>query len=147
MNISRIALAAVGAFVAYFIVGGATFALVPSLKTEFLKYPAVYRDHDGQMSHMPTGMAAIFLSIAVLAVLYAMQCQAVLSMAEGARRRDLRCPHRPFRDRLLCAAQLRKPEYWVEADPAASSRLFHGVADRRHSDWTDLSSADALADC
>ena len=85
MNISRIALAAVGAFVAYFIVGGATFALVPSLKTEFLKYPAVYRDHDGQMSHMPTGMAAIFLSIAVLAVLYAMQCQAVLSMAEGAR--------------------------------------------------------------
>jgi hypothetical protein len=85
MNVSRVVLAAFGAFVAYFVVGGATFVLVPSLKTEFLKYPAVYRDHDGQMSHMPAGMAAIFLSIAVLAVLYAMQYQAALSIGEGAR--------------------------------------------------------------
>jgi uncharacterized membrane protein len=85
MNVSRVVLAAFGAFVAYFVVGGATFVLFPSLKTEFLKYPAVYRDHDGQMSHMPAGMAAIFLSIAVLAVLYAMQYQAALSIGEGAR--------------------------------------------------------------
>jgi len=69
MNFLRIVLAALGGFVAYFVVGGLAFVLIPSLKTEFLKYTAVYRDHNGQMSHMPAGMAGIFLSILVLAVL------------------------------------------------------------------------------
>lgn len=63
MNLSRIALAGLGGFVAYFIVGGLSFALLPSLKTEFLKYPAVYRSQQGQMSHMPVGMAAMLVSI------------------------------------------------------------------------------------
>jgi len=43
MNFTRIALAALGAFVAYFVLGGLSFAVLPWLKNEFLKYPAVYR--------------------------------------------------------------------------------------------------------
>jgi hypothetical protein len=72
MNPLRIALAALGAFVAYFVAGGLMFVAMPWLKTEFAKYPAVYRDHDGQIKHMPAAMAAMFVAIAVLAVLYAM---------------------------------------------------------------------------
>lgn len=72
MNIGRILLAAFGAFVAYFLLGGAIFGALPFLRTEFQKYPAIYRSQQGQMSHMPTGMAAMFLSMVVLAVLYAM---------------------------------------------------------------------------
>jgi hypothetical protein len=45
---------------------------VPSLIGEFLKYSAVYRSRQGQMSHMPVGMAASLLAMLVLAVLYAM---------------------------------------------------------------------------
>jgi hypothetical protein len=85
MNVLRIFLASLGAFVAYMALGGLIFALIPSLKTEFLKFPAVYRDHDGQMSHMPVGMAAIFLSIVVLAVLFAMLYQGGSGLVEGAR--------------------------------------------------------------
>ena len=85
MNLSRIALAALGGFVAYFVLGGLTFGLLPSLKSEFLKYPAVYRSQQGQMSHMPVGMAAMFLSMVVLAVIYAMLYQGFSGLAEGAR--------------------------------------------------------------
>ena len=42
MNYSRLALAALGAFVAYFAVGGFA-AAVPALRSEFRKYPGVYR--------------------------------------------------------------------------------------------------------
>jgi hypothetical protein len=85
MNFARIALAALGGFVAYFVVGGLTFVLLPSLKTEFLKYPAVYRDHQGQMNHMPAGMIGIFLSILAAAGIYAMLYQGGSGVVEGAR--------------------------------------------------------------
>lgn len=85
MNLSRIALAALGGFVAYFVVGGLTFTLLPSLKSEFLKYPAVYRSQQGIMSAMPAGMAAMFVSILALAVIYAMLYQGGSGLAEGAR--------------------------------------------------------------
>jgi hypothetical protein len=84
MHIGRIVLAALGGFVAYFILGGAMFVALPVLKVEFQKYPAIYRDHDGQMSHMPTGMAAMFLSMVVLAVLYAMAYKGGYGVKEGA---------------------------------------------------------------
>src|ERR1700733_9487580 len=71
MNYTRLALASVAAFAAYMALGGLIFGAIPSLKNEFLKYPNVYRPQQGQMSHMPTGMAAMLLSMAVLAVLYA----------------------------------------------------------------------------
>jgi len=85
MNPLRILLAALGGFVAYMALGFAVFGLFPSLKTEFLKYPAVYRDHDGQMSHMPVAMVEILISMFVLAVLYALAYQGGSGLFEGAR--------------------------------------------------------------
>jgi hypothetical protein len=85
MNFVRIALATLGAFVAYMVLGGLMFALVPSLKVEFLKYPAVYRSQEGQMSHMPIGMAAMFVGMLALAAIYAIAYQGGSGLAEGAR--------------------------------------------------------------
>ena len=85
MNLLRIVLAALGAFVAYMALGFAVFGLFPSLKTEFLKYPAVYREEKGQMSQMPVAMAEILISMFVLAVLYALAYQGGSGLVEGAR--------------------------------------------------------------
>jgi hypothetical protein len=85
MNLWRIALAAVGAFVAYFALGGLLFGLLPAMRNEFQKYPAVYRPQEGQMSHMPAGMAAMFVAILALAVIYAMLYQGGSGAAVGAR--------------------------------------------------------------
>ena len=85
MSYARIVLAAVGGFAAYFIVGGLSFTLLPSLKNEFLKYPAVYRSQEGQMSHMPAGMAAMFVAILALAVIYATLYRDGFGIADGAR--------------------------------------------------------------
>jgi len=85
MNYGRIALAAVGAFVAYFVIGGLTFGLLPWLKNEFLKYPAVYRSREGIKSTMPGGMAAMFVAMLVLTVLYSMLYRSGGGLAEGGR--------------------------------------------------------------
>jgi hypothetical protein len=71
VNLGRIALASLGATVAYFAFGFALFAALPAMKTEFKKYPNVYRSEDSMMKHMPLGMVAILISIVVVAVLYA----------------------------------------------------------------------------
>jgi hypothetical protein len=71
MNYTRIALASLGALVAYFIYGFAMFAAWPSMKTEFLKYPNVYRPKDEMMKVMPYGTLAILIAIVVVALLYA----------------------------------------------------------------------------
>jgi membrane associated rhomboid family serine protease len=84
MNYVRLGVATVGAFVAYMGVGGLMFVLMPFLKQEFLKYPAVYRSHEGQMEHLPIGMAAILLSILVLTVLYARLYRRGSGLLEGA---------------------------------------------------------------
>jgi hypothetical protein len=85
MNLSRVALAAMGALVAYFVLGGLSFVLLPSLKDEFLNYPAVYRSPQAIKSVMPVGMAAMFVAMVVLAVLYAMLYRGGSGVAEGAR--------------------------------------------------------------
>jgi hypothetical protein len=85
MNFLRVVLAALGGFVAYFVIGGLTFALLPSLKSEFLKYPAVYRSQDGQIGHMPAGMAAMLVAILALAVIYALLYQGGSGVVAGAR--------------------------------------------------------------
>src|SRR5579871_2225801 len=64
--------------------GGLMFVAMPFLKTEFARYPGVYRDHDGQMSHFPVGMAAILLSMVVLALLYARMVRAGGGWVDGA---------------------------------------------------------------
>lgn len=85
MNFTRIFLAALGAFVAYFILGGVMFGLLPTLKNEFMKYPAVYRSQEGIKSTMPFGMFAMFIAMLVLAILYAMLYHGGSGVAEGAR--------------------------------------------------------------
>ncbi|MGA6979960.1 MAG: hypothetical protein WCC95_12340 [Candidatus Sulfotelmatobacter sp.] len=85
MSLSRIALASLGAFVTYFILGGLAFGLFPSLRNEFLKYPAVYRNQDSMKSHMPAGMLAMFVSIVALSVIYAMLYQGNSTFGEGLR--------------------------------------------------------------
>jgi len=85
MNTMGVVLAALGAFVAYFVVGGVMFVSMPGLKKEFMKYPAVYREHEGQMKHMPAAMAATLVAIVVLAVLYAMIYHGGSGVVEGAR--------------------------------------------------------------
>jgi hypothetical protein len=71
VNVARIALASLGAMVAYFAYGFIMFAAWPSMKTEFMKYPNVYRPKDEMMKVMPYGMVAILNAIVVVAVLYA----------------------------------------------------------------------------
>ena len=71
MNYVRIALASLGALVAYFAYGFALFAAWPSMQTEFLKYPNVYRPKDEMMKVMPYGMIAILIAIVVVAIVYA----------------------------------------------------------------------------
>lgn len=85
MNLAPIALAGLGGFVAYFVVGFATFGLLPSLRNEFLKYQTIYRSQEAMKGVMPAGMAFMFLAIVALAVIYAMLCQGVSDVAEGVR--------------------------------------------------------------
>jgi len=84
MNLSRILLAAVGGFVAYFVIGGVAFGVMPWLRNEFLKYPAVYRTQEGIKSVMPAGMAFMFVAMVVLAVIYSMMYRGGSGMVEGA---------------------------------------------------------------
>jgi hypothetical protein len=85
MNYSRIALAALGATVAYFVLGGILFGALPSLQKEFMKYPAVYRTRDDMRRVMPVGMISILGAILVVVVLYAMAYPAGGSVLDGAR--------------------------------------------------------------
>ena len=84
MSYGRIALSAVGAFIAYFVVGGLSFGLLPSLRSEFLKYPAVYRSQEGIKSVMPAGMAAMLVAIFALSVIYAKFYSGGSGLTEGA---------------------------------------------------------------
>lgn len=70
MNLPRIALAALAALVAYFIVGGIFFA-VPALSEEFAKYPAIYRTGEAINSVMAVGVLGILLAISAAAVIFA----------------------------------------------------------------------------
>ena len=84
MNFGRIALAALGGFVAYMAVGFLMFAVLPTMKSEFAKYPAVFRPQEAMMGMMPLGMGAIFVEMVVLAVLYAMTYRGASGLAAGA---------------------------------------------------------------
>ena len=85
MNVSRIVLAALGATVAYFVLGGILFSALPSLRKEFMKYPAVFRAQDDMKRVMPMGMISILVGICVVAVLYAMAYPAGGGVLDGAR--------------------------------------------------------------
>jgi hypothetical protein len=85
MNYGRVILAAAGGFIAYFAFGFLVFGALPMLREEYAKYPAIYRNQDGIKSVMPIGMAAMFVAIIVLAVLYAASYQRGYGSLEGTR--------------------------------------------------------------
>ena len=85
MNYGRIALAAVGGTVAYFVAGFAMFFLVPQMMDEARKYSSLFRSQEEQMARMPAIMAAILVAIFVLAVLYALAYRGGPGLAQGAR--------------------------------------------------------------
>ena len=70
MNLIRIALAALAALVAYFIVGGIFFA-IPAMRAEFAKYPAVYRTGEAINAVMAVGMFGILVAIVVATAIFA----------------------------------------------------------------------------
>lgn len=70
MNLTRIALAAVAALVAYFMVGGIFFT-IPAMRAEFAKYPAVFRTGEAINSVMAVGMFGILLAIGAAAAIFA----------------------------------------------------------------------------
>ena len=84
VNYAHIALASLGATVAYFAFGFALFAALPAMKSEFMKYPNVYRSEKAMMKVMPYGMIAILISIVAVAVLYAKIYPAGGGIASGA---------------------------------------------------------------
>ena len=83
MNMMGVVLATLGAFVAYFVVGGVMFVAMPWMKTEFMKYPAVYRPSEGQMKNMPVAMVATLVAIVVLAVLYVLTLSVPADRSRG----------------------------------------------------------------
>jgi hypothetical protein len=85
MNYSRLALAALGATIAYFVFGFLVFGLLPLLRNEFRKYPAVYRTEEAMKGVMPVGLVATLVAILVLTVIYAMIYRGGSGLAEGAR--------------------------------------------------------------
>jgi len=91
MNYLSLVLAALGATVAYFAFGFLLFWLVPSLIDEARKYPAVFRPKERMMAVMPIGMAATFIAILVVAIIFAMMTMTMTphpggsSTAAGAR--------------------------------------------------------------
>ncbi len=85
INYARVALAAAGGFVVYFILGGLLFAVLPWLKDEFRKYPAVYRSQESMTGVFPAGMAAMFVAMLTLAALYAMLYKGGSPLVEGTR--------------------------------------------------------------
>ena len=84
MNLARLVLAAVAAFVTYFALGFLFFAAGP-LRDEYARYPAVYRSQESMKGVMPAGMAAMAVAMLVLAILYAMVYRGGSGLAEGAR--------------------------------------------------------------
>jgi hypothetical protein len=85
MNYSRLALAALGGTVAAFAFGFLLLWLVPALVDESRKYPAVFRPKEKIMAVMPIGMAATFIAILAVAIIFAMIHPGGSGAMEGAR--------------------------------------------------------------
>ncbi|HEY4355830.1 MAG TPA: hypothetical protein VGN16_08795 [Acidobacteriaceae bacterium] len=85
MHLGWAMLAAAGGFVTYFAFGSLVFVSLPRLRDDYAKHPAVYRDHDDINKFMPIGMAAMFVSMCVLALLYAMSYRDGFGVLAGAR--------------------------------------------------------------
>ena len=85
MNYLSLGLAALGGTVASFAFGFLVFWLVPGLIKEGHKYPAVFRPKEEMMKVMPIGLVATFLSILIVAIIFAMIHQGGSANMAGAR--------------------------------------------------------------
>jgi hypothetical protein len=85
MNYSRLGLAALGGTVASFAFGFIVIWLVPALINEGHKYPAVFRPREEMTTVMPIGIVATFISILVVAIIFAMIHQGGSGATEGGR--------------------------------------------------------------
>jgi hypothetical protein len=81
MNRARIALAALAALVAYFIVGGIFFT-IPAMHAEFAKYSAIYRTGEAINS---VGVLGILLAIGAAATIFASMHPAGSGIGAGIR--------------------------------------------------------------
>jgi len=84
MSISRIALASIAAFVAYFAIGFLTFTAGP-LRREYENYKTIYRSQEGMKTVMPFGMLAMLVAMVVLVILYAGMYHGGSPLAAGAK--------------------------------------------------------------
>ena len=84
MSYPRIALAGLGATVAYFAIGFLLFAVL-SLADEVRHYAAVYRPPESMKRAAPVGMASLLLAMMALAALYALGFHDGSSVAQGLR--------------------------------------------------------------
>jgi hypothetical protein len=82
MNYKRITLAALAGFLAYFLAGTLLFTL-PGMKSEYGRFPAVYRSAAGIQKVFPLGMAAMLLAMFALAAMYAKGYERSSSVVEG----------------------------------------------------------------
>jgi hypothetical protein len=71
MNLARVAAAAFAAFAVYFVMGG-VFFMNPAMKAEFARHASIYRTQEAMKPVMPIGMLGMLLSMAALAVLFAL---------------------------------------------------------------------------
>jgi len=85
MNYSSLGLAALGGTVASFAFGFLVFWLLPGLIKEGHKYAAVFRPKEEMMKVMPIGFVATFISILVVAIIFAMMHQGGSGTTQGAR--------------------------------------------------------------
>src|SRR5436305_9632881 len=85
MNYLRVGLAALGGTVVYFAFGFLVFGVLPFLRREYAKFPAVYRTQESMQRVMPIGMAAMFVAILMLSIMYAMSYHGGWGVVEGAR--------------------------------------------------------------
>jgi hypothetical protein len=85
VNYSSLGLAALGGTVASLAFGFLLFWLVPALIDEAHKYPAVFRPKEEMMTVMPIGLVSTFISILVVAIIFAMMHRGGSGTMEGAR--------------------------------------------------------------
>jgi hypothetical protein len=85
MSYSSLGLAALGGTVASFAFGFLALWLVPALINEARKYPDIFRPKEEMMTVIPVGFVSSFISILVVAIIFAMMHQGESGAAEGAR--------------------------------------------------------------
>ena len=83
MNYFRLAAASVAALIAYFVYGFLLFGL--GLANSFREYPAVYRPMEGIQRLFPIGIAATFVAILVVTVIYAGTYRGGSGLVSGGR--------------------------------------------------------------